>query len=52
MITTYVLSFFFLLLGLKFLLGYAIIRKARSIILYGPMEGHVDPEPKRRQQAV
>jgi hypothetical protein len=46
----YMLSFFLCLLGLKFLLGYAITYKARSI-LYGPKEGHVesDPAPKRRQ---
>eukprot|EP00557_Chaetoceros_sp_GSL56_P003288 CAMPEP_0176499868 /NCGR_PEP_ID=MMETSP0200_2-20121128/13190_1 /TAXON_ID=947934 /ORGANISM="Chaetoceros sp., Strain GSL56" /LENGTH=849 /DNA_ID=CAMNT_0017898383 /DNA_START=482 /DNA_END=3031 /DNA_ORIENTATION=- len=49
MITNYLLSFFLCLLGLKFFLGYFITRKARSIILYGPFEGQVEPEPKRRQ---
>lgn len=49
MVSSYLFIFFLFLLGLKFLLGYAITRKARSIILYGPLDGHSDPAPKRRQ---
>jgi len=50
-VSSYMLSFFLCLLGLKFLLGYAISRQARSIILYGPLDGHgeSDPSPQRRQ---
>jgi len=49
-ISCYMLSFYLCLLGLKFLLGYAITRKARAIILYGPLgKNESDPSPKRRQ---
>lgn len=54
MISCYVISFFSCLLGLKFLLGYAIMRRARSIILYGPLDGHTESghASKQRRQVV
>ena len=50
MLSGYIFLFFLVLLGIKFLLGYAIAYKARSILL-GPIEnyGESDPAPKRRQ---
>mmetsp|Transcript_10374 Transcript_10374/g.15703 ORF Transcript_10374/g.15703 Transcript_10374/m.15703 type:complete len:1075 (-) Transcript_10374:100-3324(-) len=48
MISLYMFSLFSCLVGIKFLLGWAITRTARSIILYDPVEKN-DTAPKRRQ---
>lgn len=49
---SYLLTCFLFLLGIKFVLGYVISRQARSIILYGPIEGSVVQSETKRRQVV
>ncbi len=51
-ISWWMFSTFICLVGIKFLLGWALTRRARSIILYAPVEASVDNSAPQRRQAV